>query len=228
MRGRACQKKAMTKAIPILLLLLTACGQSDDSEQGGGETGDAPAEAANLLAATAADPSAGLEERVKAAMSAALQKPDRARYGDLRPGATGSICGSVDPAPGAKGGGLRPFVVTPEGIAVISPTPQIMFDEPGDIFPDYYIRWCASPEELAQLGPRVNAGGRVFAPGADIPDLGPIELPPVPTGPEVAAAAEAPPAPPPEAPPPRAQPPAASDEDSFSKAVIRKGEQRTQ
>lgn len=205
------------------LLLLCGCGQQEEGADKPAGAAARPVAEANVAAGGGVDAAAQMEERVKAAMAAALQKAERARYADLRPGATGSICGSVDPNPGAKGGGLRPFVVTPEGIAVISMTAQIGFNEPGDIFPDYYIRWCASPDELARLGPRVSAGGRAFAPGLgeDIPDLVPLDLPAVPPDAPAPAPSAAQP-PPAAAPAPRAEAPPPPGEDSFSKAVIRK------
>jgi hypothetical protein len=84
----------------------------------------------------------------------------------------------------------RPFVVTPEGVAVVSTTPEVRITDPEDPFPDFYIRWCASPAELARLQPNM-IGGETLGLGADpptpeIPDVPPdlpMDIAPVPVEP---------------------------------------------
>jgi hypothetical protein len=101
-----------------------------------------------------------------------------------------------------------------------------MFDDPADPFPDLYIRWCATPEEMQTIGPAI-------ARTAEVPPPPPVELPPetidpVPQGNWGLVPGAA--VPPPAAPVPakeKAAPPAPvakrqpGDEDSFMKSVIR-------
>lgn len=188
----------------LLLLLLAGCDARPDA---GGEGNDGmPAPQPEAGEPAVGDRGADNLMRAKQALGAILENPASARYSQVRSGAAGSVCGLVD---------ARPFVVTPEGVAVVSPAPKVMFDDPDDVFPDYYIRWCASSEELRRIGPRVVAG--------PLPALPPIEeYPLVPD-------AEMPAAPPEALPPPaqgKAEPPSA-EEDSFSRAVLRQpGEER--
>lgn len=188
----------------LLLLLLAGCDARPDADGEGNEVLAAPQAATGQ--ATAGEQGAANMALAKQALGAILEDPASARYSEVRSGAAGSVCGRVD---------SRPFVVTPEGVAVVSPAPKVMFDDPDDVFPDFYIRWCASSEELRRIGPRVVTG--------PLPDLPPIEEYPLIPGDE-------PPAPPVEALPPpapgKAKPPSA-EEDSFSRAVLRQpGEER--
>jgi hypothetical protein len=168
-----------------------------------------------------------LQAKAAAAIGVIAQDP---RFSEIRGGPLNAVCGKVDSKlPNGKYAGPRPFVVTPEGVAVISATPAIMFDDPADPFPDLYIRWCATPEEMQTIGPAI-------ARNAEMPPPPPAPLPetidPVPQGkwgvvPGAAPApapkaAEAPPAAKEKAPPPapvvNRQP---GDEDSFMKSVIK-------
>jgi hypothetical protein len=200
----------------LILLLLAGCDSgAPEAElpQDGVAVPAAAAEAPGLL--SPAQQAAQNRQRAAQALAAILFDPKSARYSDLIEGAAGAVCGRVDSRQAdGKYAGPRPFVVTPEGVAVINTGTQVMFDDPEDIFPDFYIRWCASPEELRGIGPRIaTAGG----------------LPDVPAAAELAEMVEAAPAPPPTAEPPspresaKAPPPAqpGGDEDSFSRAVLR-------
>jgi hypothetical protein len=90
-----------------------------------------------------------------------------------------------------------------------------MLNDPEDIFPDYYIRWCATPAELATL--EVSAELNTAVPVTELP----------PDLPELAGVPDAPPAAPqaieapPQAEPRPAAPATSTDLESFSKAVIR-------
>jgi hypothetical protein len=200
------------------ILLLSACHSEAPTE------GNEQVEQSVVPAAApgAQDP-AQLRQRVIQAMTAILPDAASARYGDVRSGTGGAICGTVEAKQG-KAAGFRPFVVTPQGVAVISTAPRILYDDPSDIFADYYIRWCASPEELRRLGPELQsaAGSLPPVPPPDLSDPGPAMAPadtPAPPPPGVRrqeADKSAPPAP--------TQPAASADEDSFSKAVLRKHE----
>ncbi|HMJ93413.1 MAG TPA: hypothetical protein VK472_04870 [Allosphingosinicella sp.] len=186
----------MKRLLPYLLL--AACG-SETPDQSAEE---APALPPATLPATgneaAMDP-AILQARVDSAMKAVLQDSDGAAYRNVRPGLMDTVCGEVDPA--GKGGrrtGFRPFIVTQQGAALVARGPVLSFDDPTDSFPDLYIRWCASEEELKRLGPQLD---RAIARQAG-PDgvLGNIEdIPPPPLPPDAAG-------PPPEAQPPKPVP----------------------
>ncbi len=224
-------KKRPAKRL-LALLLLSAC--NSESQDGASEGPDPAA----LAAAAAADVSkpvdpAVLQARAQALMSGILNDPASARYSNLRSGPAGSICGAVD-SKGSDGryGGPRPFVITPEGVALVSPTAHVPFDQPDDIFPDFYIRWCASPEELARLGPLLNPHqGLAPTVPVETPDLVPLDPP----GAELPSQAPVPvdrlPAPPPRAAEPAAKPASeansvprrqSADEDGFFNAVLRK------
>jgi hypothetical protein len=136
-----------------------------------------------------------LQARVEAAMKAVLQDSDGAAYRNVRPGLSDTVCGEVDPA--RKGGGragFRHFIVTPQGAALLARGPALTFDDPTDSFPDLYIRWCASEEELKRLGPQLD---RAIASQAG-PDgvLGNIEDIPPPALPDNVAGPAAEPPPP--------------------------------
>jgi hypothetical protein len=204
------------------LLFLSACGSQSPADTSADENIPDPAAealaAANLAAGVAAEDPAHLQARVERAMAIILRDAPGARYANVRPGIAGSACGEVDSKQdNGKYGGLRPFVVTPEGIAIVSPTASIGFGDSADIFPDYYMRWCASTEELTRLGP---GGGRPLPapPGpdvqAEIPDT-PILDPSLPGA--VPGPAERPKAAPPR--PPRDS--GADKDDSFFNAVVR-------
>ena len=211
------------KRLLIPMLLLAACDSQSETEAPSGTA--QPAGATDPLAATpaAAQDAAQLQSRAAAALTGTIADPQSANYSGVRAGTAGSICGAVDAKqPDGKFVGPRPFVVTPEGVAVVSPTAEVMFNDASDLFPDFYIRWCASPAELAQLGPRVAMrGSDPPMPEPPVPDLPPDdpELPPPP--------AEPPPPPPAPrrdasaAPAVAAAEPQRPKDDSFSSAVLR-------
>ena len=174
-------------------LLLAACGS---------ETPDVPAEEAPAapppvlpaLGNEAAVDPAVLQARVDSAMKAVLQDADRAAYRNIRLGLADTICGEVDPA--RKGGGregFRPFLVTQQGAALVARGAVLSFDDPTDSFPDLYIRWCASDEELKQLQPKLDrAIASRAGPDGSLIDLEDIPPPPMPDN-VVAPVAEPPP-----------------------------------
>lgn len=162
------------------ILLLSACSQ-EPADPGDEAEVTAPPEAAASAGSLSAD-AAGLQARVDLAMAAVLQDPRGARYRDVRSGLAGTICGEVDPRR-TRGGhaGFRPFLVTPEGVARVATSPRLTFDDPTDTFPDFYIRWCASAEELRRLEPelrRAIAGsGGAVPPGDPLPGVEPLPEP---------------------------------------------------
>lgn len=200
-------------------LLLVACGKKDNESEAPSAADAALAEA-NASLDLPALPAVPSQERVDQAMSVILLDPKSARYSNLRNGAGGAICGEVDSKqPNGRHGGPRPFVITPEGVGVVSTTASVSFDDPSEIFPDFYIRYCASPEELQRLGPGLQ---RALTSGVDsnlafpeIPDL-PDLAGPVPAA--NAPASQPAPRSEPAAPPPRST-------NSFSDAVLRKKDQ---
>ncbi|TFI57997.1 hypothetical protein E2493_12435 [Sphingomonas parva] len=198
----------MRNTIATLLLLLAACGDRTPDSAGEGAAAAQPPGAD--LPGAAGDDAARIQALVDRGMA---KEPGAraARYRNLRAGVGGAACGEV-----ALGGApFRPFVVTPEAIAVIAAEPAIAFEDPSDFAADAWIRWCATPEELAALGPQlkrraaaqVGAETNLTATAAD-------ELPPlVPEGPPAPPAEEAAPKPAAKAPPPQI--------DSFFNSVQR-------
>lgn len=179
------------------ILLLSACSQ-EPAGPGDEAEATAPPGAAAPVGNLSGD-AAGLQARVDLAMAAVLQDPRGARYRDVRSGLAGTICGEVDPRR-TRGGyaGFRPFLVTPEGAARVATAPRLTFDDPTDTFPDLYIRWCASAEELRRLEPelrRAIAGSGGAVPPADpLPGVDPLpdpflgDLPPPPVPPPLPSA----------------------------------------
>lgn len=135
------------------ILLLSACSQEPADT---GDEADAAAPPAEAQANVAGNPAA-LQERVDQAMAAVLQDPDGARYRNVRAGLAGTVCGEVNPRR-TRGGhaGFRPFLLTPEGVARVAAAPRLTFDDATDTFPDFYIRWCATAEELKRLEPELR------------------------------------------------------------------------
>lgn len=199
------------KRLLILLLLLAGCDAGAEREAAPPPFEASPAGREPSSGASSAEQAAQFRQRAERALAAILADPAGAGYSDLRAGAAGALCGRVDARQvDGRSDGPRPFVVTPEGVAVLSATTEVMFAAPEDLFPDFYIRWCASPDELRRIGPRIAAARLPDAVPAEIL-TGPIEGVPLPP-----AAAEVAKAAPPAAPPP-------AEEDSFSRAVLRKG-----
>ena len=198
---------AMALAAPPL----AGCG--DRSRTAGGGAPDAEAEAAAMLA-NGVDPSelAGLRSRVQTALSGLVPSPMTARYANLRNGSAGAACGEVELVPGAP---LHPFVVTADGVATVNTSAEIHLENPDDPFPDLYMQYCASVEELQRLGDRLENVSTVAIPA-------PVDVPPTPVpqaddGPPDELPVDEPPAPAPRN--DRRAP--AGDDDSFFNAVVR-------
>ena len=163
---------AVTAASPLMRsrlawicgFLLVACERSDPPPEPmlnvpelGGPVGAAPAGAADAAA---------LEARARAAMAALPGHAD-ARFANLRVGMRNAVCGELaERLPTGGYGEPHPFLVSPEGEAIVSRTAWLDLTNPDDRFPDFYIRLCATPAELAALA-------------AEIPVPPPVELPPV-------------------------------------------------
>ena len=198
-------------------LILTGCGSQEERQAANDAAEQASAGPLNLETGLGALSPEQLQARATEALRSVLPDPASARLSNLRNGAAGAVCGDVDAKAGGRYSGPKPFVVDPEGLALVSPTAEINFADRADIFPDLYLRWCASPEELQRLGPRLAAP----APGN--------EQSAEPSPPDVLAMPPA--APPPTPEPPRAAPKAAErpprqpGDDSFMNAVLRKDEQ---
>ena len=193
--------------LPILLLLTAGCG---DRKPGGGEgAAGADTKAAALPSGAAAADPVQLQALVDRAF-ATLPGGARAKYRNLRAGSGGGACGEVALQPPL----FRPFVVSPEGVAIVATGPAIAYEDPSDLAADAWIRWCATREELMALEPRLRAAetaepaidGNLLAPP-------PLDLPP----PEAA--------PPPKSAPAKAAAPSPPQQiDSFFNSVQRPGQ----
>jgi hypothetical protein len=191
----------------VLVLSLAGCG-SKPVEGGNAVDNEAVAAgaAANAMLANAlmpADPNdpARLQAVIAQAMPAAFPDAKDAQYRNVRGGAGGAVCGEVAEKPlGRAAPVFRPFVINPDAIAVVAPTPKLAFNDPSDFVADAWIRWCASPEELQKLAPQLHRPldttalpGNVDA-GAETP---PPDVPPAtPTPPPPGRSAPARPTPP--------------------------------
>ena len=181
---------------------------------GGGSGGDSAipdAASSNLAGEANAQGTASAEGRAEVALSAVLSEPVL-RYANVRQSVSGAVCGEVETRAGdGRRSGLRPFVVRPEGDAAVSPTPRIALEDPDDRFPDLYMAWCASPEELRSIQQRMGGATAAPPPAIEIPMADPPELPSEPA--EVDARD-----------PPRRErqsQPRPQDNDSFFNAVVR-------
>jgi hypothetical protein len=183
----------MKRSLLLLLpSLLAGCGSGN-----GGEPADnealAAAAAANAALANSAEPAADEAARIQAliakAMPGAIADAADAQYRNLRLGAGGAACGEVASKPAGRAAPVfRPFVINPDGYAVVAASPKLAFDDPGDFVADAWIRWCATPEELQKLAPELHraAADPAAAPmnaigaGADtpVPDAAPPPAPP--------------------------------------------------
>ncbi|HEX4737135.1 MAG TPA: hypothetical protein VH331_06200 [Allosphingosinicella sp.] len=194
-----------------LVLLLAGCG---DKPSGGGNVVDneavATGAAANAMLANALAPPdpndpARLQALIAKAMPMVMSDSRDALYRNLRGGAAGAACGEVASKPiGRAAPVFRPFVINPDGIAVVAETPKLAFDDPNDFVADAWIRWCASPEELQKLAPQLHHAATDPGAMANV-DAG--AEPPVP---------DTPPPPPPARPAPAVKPPPASVESFFN------------
>ena len=206
------------KTILPILLLLTSCGSQGGEDDGAERSGNALPAVDQVADAGAAD-LAALQAKVERAMAVALPNVVGAEYRGLRPGAGGSACGEVVTAAGPGAGIARPFVVTPDGLAVVASGPAIAWEDPDDFVADAWIRWCATPEELQRLGPVLRAAAAASAPAPAPEAADPLLSPPT-------VEVPLPPAPPPEPdpapPPPKAKakaPPPPAQIDSFFNSV---------
>jgi len=200
----------------LILFILSSCGKKAPVDEPATPDGGSLLPA-NMAESAAPDDSAQVQALIDRAMPAALKDPKAAQYRNLRAGAGGSACGEVAVKAGAA---FVPFVVNPDGIAVVGTRPQIAWEDPDDFLADAWIRWCATPEELAKLRPRFEKAANV-----PIPDPGNAAaaiLPPL-DSPIPAAAPPPPPAPEkPASPPKPAPPPPTPRIDSFFNSVQHK------
>jgi len=201
----------------VLCLALAACG-SDENADAGNNQAAGPAENAAAAPGSAADPM----PRVLAAMEGLLVDPSAALYSNLRPGSVGSICGAIAvPLPNGTRAPPVPFVVSPEGIALVSATPHLAWDMPEDPFPTAYARWCATPRELEEMQAAIAASPARPPPDQSLPGD------PLPGGNMVEPAPQPPLQPPPQPepratrPPARPEPPSDPNDVSFTNAVRR-------
>jgi hypothetical protein len=201
----------------LLLLLVAGCGSQDQQQAGADGEPAAGSDAINLETGESERTPEQLQSRASEALRPILADPPSARLSNLRNGHAGAVCGHVDSKVDGRYAGARPFLVTPDGAALISPTPEIGFGDPSDVFPDFYIRWCASPEELERVQPQMTAPADT---NAQMP-----EIPPPPAG---AAQTPAPAPPTPQPSPPARETPKARQpvqrqpgDDSFMNAVLR-------
>jgi hypothetical protein len=140
------------KKLCVILLLLAGCGSRNNADPANGAEA-IPSELMPNLAAIKANREAEAKALVERAMATAIPDAKNAQYRNVRPGAGRAACGEVS---GKTTGGFRPFVVTPEGVAVIGTSAIIAWDDPSDLLADAYIRWCATPEELQKVGPAIR------------------------------------------------------------------------
>ena len=174
----------------------------------------------NLSADLSPEEAARVQGRVETAFRVAITDPIL-RYANVRHGVREAICGEVETAAaGGAGTGLRPFIVTPSGEAFVSATPALRLDEPTDPFPDVYMEYCASTEELRAIRQRME--GMRPPPPPPVETTIPGAPPPPPLVPvEEGNEADVPPRQPPPAPSrPRPRPRPQGD-DSFYNAVVR-------
>jgi hypothetical protein len=188
-----------------IALLLAGC----DSKSGEVIDNDAVAAGTEANAALAnmagpADPNdpARLQAVIAAAMPAAIPDAKDAQYRNVRAGAGGAVCGEVAAKPAGRAApAFRPFVINSDGLAVVAATPKMAFDDPTDFVADAWVRWCASPEELAKLAPQLRraASDPSAIPMGNVVDAGAAgavpEMPPeAPTPPPAKPAKPPPPA----------------------------------
>jgi hypothetical protein len=211
----------MRRALPLLLLPVIA-GACDRLGGRGGDDGSGAGDPLANLQVTDrnADP-ARLQALIDRAMPAVLGAAKEPRYSNVRAGAGGAVCGEVS----AAGEPARPFIVTPDAVAVVAAQPRLDYADPSDFTADAYVRWCATPEELKAIQVEIR---RAAADPANLAMPAAANA----AGASVVTAAEPPPPPPtvepvpapPPAKPPGARSPApapAGDIDSFANAVRR-------
>ncbi len=212
-------KRSYLFGIAAVALSLAGCGSQPQIPTGNGVDPDAAAAgaAANALVANAlapADPNdpAHLQTLIAQAMPTAIPDAKDAQYRNVRGGAGGAVCGEVAAKPTGRAAPVfRPFVINPDGLAVVAATPKLAFDDPADFTADAWIRWCASPEELQKLAPQLRHAQVSPAPIGNDVQAGAEPIPPEMPGSPTAAK----PAPTPKPPPARV--------DSFFNSVEHSG-----
>ena len=198
-----------------MALVLAGCDQG--AGRGGGSGDVAADRPATAVEANALSP-AELEAQAATALRIALGAAP-ARLARLRAGANGAICGEAETLPTATSpGGPRLFLVDRAGEAFVSRTEELGLEDPTDPFPNLYVQWCATPEEVRAIRERLARmnPADVALPPPPLPDA----LPPLP-GVSSDPDAETPPEPPPPAPPPPRPRPRPRDDDSFFNVVVR-------
>ena len=195
--------------------LLAAGCDSDGGPAGTGSAeGAAGAESVSTNASLSPEAAARLRARAIAALGTVLPAAATAAYANVRSGLEGAICGEVDAGDAL---GRRPFVVTPSGAVMLSTTSELRLEDPNDPFPDLYMQYCASPEELVRLGERMEG----MPPPATIPNPALDEVPVPVDDNEGAEIGDAPPPAPNE---PNQRRPA---DDSFFNSLLRTPRQST-
>jgi hypothetical protein len=178
--------------VGVAALLAAGC----DARSGSGGSGVPESGASDPALANALlnpEEAARLRAQAVAALAGVLPGAAGAAYINVRSGSAGAICGEVDAGDAL---GRRPFVVTPTGAAMLSPTPELRLEDPNDPFPDLYMQYCASTDELMRLSERMErvrpsdappsplGGGETSLPGDDaVAADGAEEPPPAPQGP---------------------------------------------
>ena len=222
MPRRALRVEPVKRLLPVLLML-AGCDSRPPAEE------TAEVDPSELMPDLSAQDPRRVQQRIDRAFAGTLAET---LFTDVRATPLGSICGYVDDKD--KQGrykGRRPFLITPDGLPLVSTSPRIMFEIADDIFPDFYIRWCATPEEMRRIGPLIAArdSAAAAAPEPFAPDL----MLPGPLPAETAEPAPVPP-PPPKKEEEKAKPSGetpdrqAADADSFFNAVIRKKDEQKQ
>ena len=152
-------------AITPVLVLLAAC-------QGNRVDPDAGSNAQNEAAA--ANPNSAVLERARSALRAVLVDDSQVRYEEVRSVPGGAICGRIVRGGQAASDAL-PFVVTPAGEGFLGRSARLTLEDLSDPFPDIYMRWCSSIEELRALQLEAEAmaqrNGIVDDPDANADDI---------------------------------------------------------
>ena len=187
----------MKTASAILLPLaaaLAACGSKAGVDANGAAADQLPVDLTPDLASVEANKAVNVQQLIEKALPAAIPDAKTAQYRNVRAGGGGAACGEVS---GKTTHGFRPFVISPQGVAVVGTSPTIAYEDPSDFLADAWIRWCATPEELQRVATAVQKAktdpglANLAIPAPDVP-------PPVPALPEAKPAKPAPPPPPPQ------------------------------
>jgi hypothetical protein len=150
--GRFARQCGPVKKIWPILLLLAGCG-SKNAADSNDAAGALPPELTPNMAAVDANKAAQVQALIDKGLPAVLPDARSAQYRNVRPGGAGSACGEVS---GKSTHGFVPFVVSPDGIAVVGKSAKIAYEDPNDFLADAWIRWCATPEELKNVAAAVQ------------------------------------------------------------------------